>query len=88
MEGTMLQSLAVPLTGSVSVATPAWDKAAGQRRTTTPRFDWLGWLGAAALTVLVTAGVVALLVAEYAVLWALLVAPWLDTVRAALPWPL
>jgi hypothetical protein len=86
MEGTMLQSLAVPLTGSVSVATPAWDKAAGQRRTTSAQSDWLGWLGAAGLTVLVTTGVVALLVAEYAVLWALLLAPWLDTVRAALPW--
>ena len=46
----------------------------------------LGWLGAAVVTILVAAAVLALLVAEYAALWAMLVAPWLSTVGAAARW--
>ena len=46
----------------------------------------VGWLSAAAVTVLVAAGVLALLVAEYAALWAVLVAPWLGTVGPIPRW--
>jgi hypothetical protein len=82
----MLQPIAAPITSQLSVATPAWDKAARQRRATAAPPGPLGWLAAAAATALLTVGVVALLVAEYAVLWAVLVAPWLDSLPAVLPW--
>jgi hypothetical protein len=86
MEGTMLQPIAAPLTGPVCVATPAWDKAADQKHAAAPASGPLSWLAAVAVTALLTAGVVALLVAEYGLLWAMLVAPWLDCVPAVLPW--
>jgi hypothetical protein len=82
----MLQSLATPINGHVSEASPAWHKASCQKRAATESPSLVGWLAAAALTVVITAGVLALLVAEYAVLWAVLVAPWLDCVPATLPW--
>jgi hypothetical protein len=46
----------------------------------------VGWLGAAVVTIVVAAAVLALLVAEYAALWAMLVAPWLSTAGAAARW--
>jgi hypothetical protein len=47
---------------------------------------FVGWLGAAVVTIVVAAAVLALLVAEYAALWAMLVAPWLSTAGAAARW--
>jgi hypothetical protein len=82
----MLQSAVAPRTGRVPVESPAWHKASCQKRAAVEAPSLVGWLAATAATVLITAGVVAALVAEYAVLWALLVAPWLDRVPAALPW--
>jgi hypothetical protein len=82
----MIQPVAAPITHQLPVATPAWDKAAGQRRAAAPAPSLLGWLATAAATALVTVGVVALLVAEYGLLWAVLVAPWLDSLPAVLPW--
>ena len=81
----MLQALATPTAGPVTVETPAWHKASCQKRAAeTPVL--VGGFAAVVVTLLITASVVAALVAEYAVLWAVLVAPWLDRVPASLPW--
>ena len=81
----MLQALATQTTGQVIIETPAWHKASCQKRAAEAP-SIVGWLAAALVTLLLTAGAVAVLVAEYAVLWAVLVAPWLDQVPATLPW--
>jgi hypothetical protein len=86
MESSMLQSIAAPLAGPAVAATPAWDKAATQRRIVAATSDPWSWLAAVAATALLTAGVVALLVAEYGLLWAMLVVPWLESLPALLPW--
>jgi hypothetical protein len=48
----------------------------------------LSWSVAMGLTGLVALGVLALLVAEYAALWAVLVAPWLNALPTRYPWPM
>jgi hypothetical protein len=81
----MVQSLAIPIAGQVAVESPAWHKASCQKRAAAESPSVVGWLAAVAVTVVIIAGVVGLLVAEYAILWAVLVEPWLDCVPAALP---
>lgn len=83
----MFQPVAVPVGSQVSFDAPAWRKAAGRREDRSEQAPGLvSWLGAAALTGLLTAVVLAALAAEYAALWAVLVAPWLDSLPATFPW--
>src|SRR3954447_26141315 len=84
MESMMLQSIATPLAAPAMAATPAWDKAASQQRAAALTDDAFGWLAAAAATALVTAGLIALLIAEYGLLWMMLVVPWLECLPTAL----
>ena len=67
-------------------ATPAWDKAANQQRPVAPTSNPWSWLAAAAATALLTAGVVALLIAEYGLIWMMLIVPWLECLPTVLPW--
>ncbi|HZS02818.1 MAG TPA: hypothetical protein VFE37_29185 [Chloroflexota bacterium] len=83
----MSQVVAAPITGRLTVATPAWDKASHQKRAADRAPDVVGWLAAAAATALLTVGVIALLAAEYGLLWAMLVTPWLDQLPLLLPQP-
>lgn len=81
----MLQVLATPTPGQLSVESPAWHKAASQKRLSEAS-DLVGWFASLVLMLLIVAGALAVLVAEYGLLWAVLVAPWLDRLPLALPW--